>query len=273
MSKIAKWVLAAAVVLLAGAPAMAQDTLAKVHAAGKIAIGVKNDYRPWGFLDPSGKIVGMEIDLADDVAKRLGATPELVPVTAANRMEFLQQGRIDLIIATMGDTPERAKVVGMVHPNYYAGATNILAPKSAHFTKWTDLGGKRLCAVEGAYYNRRVAQVYHPELVTLPNVPDALKALQSGSCVAFLFDDTFIQSTLSANDPQWQDYEMPLVSEDPQNWAIGMRLADLDGPFGQFMTKLSEEWHRTGALVEEEKKWGIKPSPFLAEMHAKYAQK
>jgi polar amino acid transport system substrate-binding protein len=152
-------------------PAAAQDTIAKVKAAGTIVVGVKQDYKPWGYLDPTGKILGFEIDLANDVAQRLGAKVELVPVTAANRMEFLKNGRIDMVVATMGDTPERRKIVGMVEPNYYAGATNVIAPKSAGLKEWSDLKGKKVCAVQGAYYNRRVSQLYGPELVVFPAFP------------------------------------------------------------------------------------------------------
>jgi polar amino acid transport system substrate-binding protein len=252
------------------AAARADDTLDKIKQRGTIVVGVKNDYKPWGFVDPSGKIVGMEIDLANDIAKRLGVKLEMIPVTGANRMEFLSQGRIDLILATMGDTPERRKVVGMIEPNYYAGATNVLAPKSAQLKQWADLKGRKVCAVQGAYYNRRVSQLYAPEMVVFPAVPEALNALQGGNCVAFLFDDTLIVSTLSAGDPKWQNYEMPLASEDPQAWAMGVKLEDLDGPFGTFLKKASVEWHKAGTLVELERKWGIKPSPFLQEMHDKY---
>ena len=229
-----------------GAAARADDTLDKIKQRGTIVVGVKNDYKPWGFVDPSGKIVGMEIDLANDIAKRLGVKLEMIPVTGANRMEFLSQGRIDLILATMGDTPERRKVVGMIEPNYYAGATNVLAPKSAQLKQWADLKGRKVCAVQGAYYNRRVSQLYSPEMVVFPAVPEALNALQGGNCVAFLFDDTLIVSTLSAGDPKWQNYEMPLASEDPQAWAMGVKLDDLDGPFGAFLKKASVEWHKAG---------------------------
>src|SRR4029077_16285296 len=93
------------------APGQTPDTLAQIKQRGTIIVGVKNDYKPWGFLDPSGKIIGMEIDLVDDIAKRIGVKAEMIPVTAANRMEFLAQGRIDLVIATMGDTEARRKVV------------------------------------------------------------------------------------------------------------------------------------------------------------------
>jgi polar amino acid transport system substrate-binding protein len=262
----------AAGLALAGAmivPAFAQDTMEKIKQRGTIVVGVKNDYKPWGYLDPSGKIVGMEIDLVDDVAKRLGVKVEMIPVIAANRMEFLNQGRIDMVLATMGDTPDRRKVIGMVEPNYYAGGTNVLSPKSANLKQWSDLKGRKVCAVQGAYYNRRVSQLYSPDMVVFPAVPDALNALQGGNCVAFLFDNTLIESTLAGGDPKWNGYEMPLPSEDPQLWAIGIRQADLNSPFGAFLKKTSIEWHKSGKLLELEKKWGIKENPYLKEMHDK----
>lgn len=255
--------------MLASLPALAQNTLDKVKEKGVLTVGVKNDYKPWGFLDPSGKIVGLEIDLAQEVADRIGVKLEMVPVIAANRMEFLSQGRIDMVVATMGDTPERRKIVGMVEPNYYAGATNVLAPKSAGLKQWSDLKGRKVCAVQGAYYNRRVSQLYSPELVVFPSVPDGLNALQGNNCAAFLFDDTLIVSTLSGGDPKWANYEMPLVSEDPQLWAIGIRLEDMDGPFGKLMKDMSTEWHRSGKLLDLERKWGIKQSPYLIETNQK----
>ncbi|MBM3569243.1 MAG: transporter substrate-binding domain-containing protein [Alphaproteobacteria bacterium] len=263
-------VLGALIAVVGTFGAAAQDTIAKIKQRGTIVVGVKNDYKPWGFLDPSGKIVGMEIELAEDVAKKLGVKLEMIPVIAANRMEFLNQGRIDLVIATMGDTAERRKVVGMVEPNYYAGATNVLAPKSANLKKWEDLKGRKVCAVQGAYYNRRVGQLYQPDLVVFPAVPDALNALQGGNCIAFLFDDTLIGSTLAGGDPKWANYEMPLASEDPQLWAIGVRLTDLDAPFGKLMKEMSVDWHKSGRLLALEKKWGIKTSPYLEEANKKH---
>ena len=262
-------VVASATLSLTTLPALAQDTLAKIKEKGVLTVGVKNDYKPWGFLDPTGKNVGLELDLAQAVADRIGVKLDPIPVTAANRMEFLRQGRIDLMIATMGDTPERRKIVGMVEPNYYAGATNVMAQKSANLKTWADLKGKKVCGVQGAYYNRRVSQLYGPELVVFPSVPDAFNALAGGNCVAFLFDDTLFQSTLAAGDAKWAGYEMPLVSEDPQLWGIGVRLDDMTGSFGKLVQDMSVEWHKSGKLLELEKKWGIKQSPYLIETNAK----
>lgn len=256
---------------LAAAPSHAADTLAAVKQRGTLAVGVKNDYRPWGFIDPSGQIVGLEIDLAREVADKIGVKLETVPVTALNRMEFLRQGRIDLIIATLSDTTERRRVTGMVEPNYFASATNVLAPKSAGLKRWADLKGRKVCAVQGAYYNRHVAQHYEPDLVVFPAVPDGMNALAAGNCVAFLYDDTLIESTLSAGDAKWAGYEMPLPSEDPQLWAMGVRLEDLDSPFGKLLSQMSTAWLKSGHIIDLEAKWGIKPSPYLLEMKRRLA--
>src|SRR5437016_2243315 len=115
-----------AIVVIAGLAAepAGADTLQSIIDKGKLAVGVKTDYPPWGMRDKDGHIVGMEIDLANDIANRLSAKAgkpialELLPVVASNRMQFLQQGQIDLMIATMNDTPERRKVVGVLLPNY-----------------------------------------------------------------------------------------------------------------------------------------------------------
>ena len=98
-----KWLgVFAGLALFAAGTVWAQvDTMASIKQKGKMVVGVKADYKPYGYTDPSGKIVGLEIDLANDIAKRLGVEIELIPVVATNRMEFVKQGRIDMMIATM----------------------------------------------------------------------------------------------------------------------------------------------------------------------------
>ena len=94
---LARIVLAAVLFAVAGQRANADD-LATIRQRGTLIVGVKADYPPFGFRSPSGEIVGIEPALAADVAKSLGVKLELVPVSAANRIEFLQQGKICLFI-------------------------------------------------------------------------------------------------------------------------------------------------------------------------------
>ncbi len=106
MERMVRNVLVLLLIVAFGVPvANGASTLDKIKKDGKIVIGVKTDYRPWGFLDPSGKFVGMEMDMAYDIAKRLGVKAELVTVQTGNRNEFLLTRKIDLILATMSENP------------------------------------------------------------------------------------------------------------------------------------------------------------------------
>ena len=141
MSRLVHLSLLAVFAALIAAPVCAQNALEEIKKRGTLIVGVKADYKPYGFRDPSGAIIGMEPDLAADVAKRLGVKLELVPVVSSNRMQFLEQGKIDLMIATMNDKPDRRKVVYIVEPSYYSSGVNILTPKSAKLKDWKDLKG------------------------------------------------------------------------------------------------------------------------------------
>jgi polar amino acid transport system substrate-binding protein len=246
------------------------DVLSDVKKRGTLIVGVKADYKPFGFRDPSGKIIGLEPDLAADVAKKLGVKLELVPVVSANRMEFLQQGKIDLMIATMSDTPARRKVVQAIDPQYYADFVNVLLKKGAGIKKWEDLKGKKICATTGAWYNKPVSEKYGPELVAFDGSEKPLLSLKSGDCVGYLYDQTFIVGKLLDND--WKSgFEMTLPGIMEAPWAIAVKLGE-DG-MKKLMEDMTIEWMKSGRIVELEKKWHIPPTEYAKRMHDKYKGK
>jgi polar amino acid transport system substrate-binding protein len=240
----------------------------KVLDRGKIVIGVKADYKPWGFRDSSGKLVGMEIDMAQDVADALGVELELVPVQSSNRMQFVQQGKIDMMIATMSDKADRRKVVGIVDPNYYTSGTNVLASKSAGLKDWDDLNGKPVCGKQGAFYNKSVSTKYGAKIVAFVGNAEAKQALKDGRCVAWVYDDSSIMADLASGE--WDGYEMPLPTEDDTPWGLAVPLEERDKLFGRFMAGMTYDWHASGRLIELEKKWGIQPTAYLQQMHERF---
>ena len=237
------------------------DVWNKVMSSGKIVIGVKADYKPWGFRDDSGNLVGMEIDMAMDVAAKMGVKAELVPVQSSNRMQFLEQGKIDMMIATMSDRADRRKIVGIPGPNYYTSGTNIMSPKALGFTSWEDLRGKKVCGKQGAFYNQITEERYGVEIMAFTGNAEAKQALRDRKCVAWVYDDSSIGSDLSSGN--WDEFEMPLASEDDNPWGLGVPLAEASCVFGNFMSGMQYNWHREGTLIALEKKWGIKPTAFL----------
>jgi polar amino acid transport system substrate-binding protein len=251
---------------LLGAGTARADVLDDVKKKGVLVVGTKADYRPFGYLDPSGKIIGFEPDLAADVAKRLGVKLELVPVVASNRIQFLQQGKIDMMIATMSDTPERRKIVDIVEPDYYASGTNVLAKKAEKLNSWDQLRGKKVCLIQGSFYNKELQEKYGIEGVAFPGTAEAYAALKNGNCIAFAYDDTAIIGEMTK--PEWSGYEMPLDSILVQPWGLAVKQGEK--AFADFMSKTVTDWHKSGFIVELEKKYNIKPTKFAQEMHAKY---
>lgn len=256
---------AAALVLGLGVqtPAAQADVMETIQERGSLVVGIRADYRPYGYLDSDGNNIGIEPELARDVAERLGVDIEFVPVVASNRMEFLQQGRIDLMIATMTDTEERRRAVYIVEPNYYSSGTNVLAPKEVGFSAWEDLRGRPICGIQGAFYNRKTQEEFGAEIVAFTGTAEVLTALQQGRCQGFVYDDSFINARLQEDD--WADYEMPMETIDDASW--GLAVAHGEEAFYQFMSETITDWHASGKIIELEEKYGVEPIPFTRRMH------
>jgi polar amino acid transport system substrate-binding protein len=244
------------------------DVFKKVMSGGKITVGVKADYKPWGYRDESGKIIGMEIDMAQDVADALGVELEVIAVQSSNRMQFLEQGKIHMMIATMSDRLDRRKLVGITQPNYYTSGTNVLAPKAVGVTKWEELSGKPVCGKQGAFYNKIVSERYGAEVVAFTGNAEAKQALRDKKCLAWVYDDSSIMSDLASGN--WNDFEMPLASEDDNPWGLAVPVGELNCAFGNFMSGMTYNWHQSGRLIELEKKWGIQATQYLKDQNERF---
>lgn len=245
------------------------DALDDIKKRGTLIVGVKADYKPYGFRDPSGAIVGIEPDLAADTAKRLGVKLELVPVVSSNRMQFLEQGKIDLMIATMNDKPDRRKVVYIVEPSYYSSGVNALVPKSAKMKDWNDLKGKKVCMIQGAWYNKNIQQDYGAETVAFKGTAEVYSALKGNNCVAFVYDDTLVMANLL--EPEWKDYEMPFKTIADEPWGLAVKLGE--DSFYKFMANTVADWHRSGLVLQLEKKYGLSNTAYALKMNAEYKAK
>jgi polar amino acid transport system substrate-binding protein len=149
--------------LLGATGAHAQDTLETIVKSKKVRIAIPTDYPPYGFVGSDMKPQGLDIDMAHYVAGKLGATAELVPVTSANRVPYLQTRKVDIVVSTLGKTPEREEVVDFTH-SYSPFFQALFAPKSMAIKSWADLNGKTVSVTRGAMADTELAKVISPQV-------------------------------------------------------------------------------------------------------------
>ncbi len=134
---------------LTPAPAEA-DTLDSIMAAKVIKIAVPQDFAPFGSAGLDLKPQGYDIDMANLIGKALGVKVELIPVTSANRIPYLQTHKADLVISSLGKNAEREKVIdfSIAYAPFFSAVYSVKG-KDAGITKLEDLAGKTVGAARG----------------------------------------------------------------------------------------------------------------------------
>ncbi|MCU7372678.1 transporter substrate-binding domain-containing protein [Paucibacter sp. O1-1] len=148
----------ALVTLFGALSAQAQTALDGILAKKQINIAVPTDYPPYGFVGTDMAPQGLDIEMARLIAAKLGVKLELVPVTSANRIPYLQTKKADLVISTLGKNPEREKVINFsaaYAPFYQA----VFGPKAMAVKSWEDLAGKTVAVTRGAMEDQELGKV------------------------------------------------------------------------------------------------------------------
>jgi len=258
-------VAAVALFTIAESGVASADELSDIRKAGVVKFGVKVDVKPWGYVDSNGKPIGFEIDMAEALAKQLGVKMELITVTSANRIQYLEQGRINIILATMSDTPKRREVVRMIEPHYFGDATNVLAPAGTKFKTWPDIKGASLCAVSGAIYNKWVAQEYNAEVKAFKGPPEALAALQQKQCEGFIFSDQILRIMQNA-EADLKNYVVALEPVNTDYWGIAVNNGATADSLAAALSKGIATLHKSGELLKLANAHGLGGNPFLKSM-------
>ncbi|WP_408211143.1 transporter substrate-binding domain-containing protein [Paraburkholderia sediminicola] len=261
-----------AVMLLAAlgtSAAHADTTLDRIHQRHKIVIGVILSGPPFGSLDPATqKPLGFNIDLANDVARRLGVDVELTPVQPSNRVQFLQQGKVDALIANMEVTKERAEIFSYPPTPFEEIGGALITRKDSGIKTWNDVRGKPVCVSQGSNYTKPLAEEYGAQVKAFRGQPESLLALRGNNCVAAVHVAPTLR-LLVARNPDWKDYTIPVSNElIPSPSVIWVRKGETDTQSA--LEKIVQDWHRSGWPIDTEKKNGMQPSQAVLDLHAKY---
>ena len=210
--------------LLLSAAARAQSALDAIVARKAIAIAIPTDFPPYGFVGTDMAPQGLDVDMARLIAARLGATVELVPVTSANRIPYLQTHKADLVISTLGKNPEREKVIDFTAA-YSPFFQAVFAPKGTLLKSPADLAGKTVGVTRGAIEDMELTKIA-PAGADVKRFEDnnaTVSAFVSGQ-VQVIATGASVAGNMMARNPQLGT-EFKLLLKDSPNF-IGVAKGD-----------------------------------------------
>ncbi|CAE6850852.1 L-cystine-binding protein FliY [Paraburkholderia aspalathi] len=159
-------------------PVVHADELQDIKAKKTLVCGVLGDSVPLGFQDPATRqTVGLDVDICKQLAKDMGVSPEITPISVDARIASLQTGRVNVVLAALGYTRERAKQIDFSSA-YYQMPIKILVQNNSDITKFSQFAGKRVSAIRGStpeLYARQ--QLTGATVLTFDDAPSAFMAL------------------------------------------------------------------------------------------------
>ncbi len=202
---------------------------ASVASKASLVIGVKADQPGLGLAGPHGTFQGFDVDVASYVASKLGASHVTFrAITSAQREAWLQNGTVDMVLATYSITPQRETKVTFGGPYYVAHQDTLVTAAETSIHTVHDLAGKRLCAVPGSASAPRitVALGIPAQQVSAPSYSSCISNLLAGSLDAVSTDDLILAGFAATNGGAVRLLNAPLSDE---RYGVGLRKGDVDG--------------------------------------------
>jgi glutamate transport system substrate-binding protein len=229
----------------------ADTTMGRIQEAGEIKIGVKYDVPPFGFKNPqSGDIEGFDVDLGKAIADKLGVKPNFVEAISDNRIPFLTDGTVDLVLSTMTINAERDQEIDFSEP-YYIARGRILVPQDSDVAGLEDLAGKTVCTALGSTYEETLKeQAPKAERRLVDSYSECLELVQNGAVDAVSTDDVILTGMIIQDDSLKLTEGEPLTTE-----PYGAGIKDGDAEFKEFVDGVIEEYKSDGGWAEAYEKW------------------
>ncbi len=193
-----------------------------VAARGTVRIGVRNDNPPLSFVTEEGEWVGFDVDLAHAIAAQMDLEPELIVVDGTTRISFLQEGRVDMSIASMNHTRKRDNAIDFSITYFWDNQSFLV--RTGEYTAIEELMGKKVAANAGSsaipsWIAYSAAQGGpEPEIVEFSDKLAAMQALRDGAVEGYT-EDNITMLALAAGDP---GLELLPGGHNPVQFGIGV---------------------------------------------------
>lgn len=205
---------------LGAAPANAAETIDQIKQKGELTVGMLVDFPPYGILNSENKPDGYDADVARLMAKDWGVKLKIVPVKGPNRIPYLLTNKVDLLVASLAITPERAKQVQFSDP-YSAAQIVLFARKGDRISAPKDLSGLRIGVARASTQDIAVTKIA-PKDANIRRFDDdasAMQALLAGQVDA-IGCSTTVAAQIAKREPGKFDNKFVLKQ---QEMAVAMR--------------------------------------------------
>jgi polar amino acid transport system substrate-binding protein len=250
-------VLAIAAATLLGTSALhAQTALDDILKAKVLKVAIQTDSAPYGFVGTDLKPIGLDIDMANYIGKKLGVAVELVPVVSASRIPALQTKKADLVIATLGKNPDREKVIDF-SSSYAPFFQGVFGPKSLTVKSFADLAGKTVGVTRGAMEDQELGKLAPPSTDTkrFEDNNATIAAFAAGQ-VQLVALGVSVASNMMTKNPQLSSEYKLLIKESPNFIGISKGEDKLKAKVNEILA----EAKRSGELDALSKKWLGRPA-------------
>jgi polar amino acid transport system substrate-binding protein len=262
--------LACLLVLAAASLALAGATYDRVMKDKVVRIGLMTDSIPAGFYNEKKEWVGFDVDIAEEVGKRLGVKVERVAVSNKTRIAFVQEGRIDLSVANMTHKRERDKSIDF-SITYFFDGQKVMVKKGSAKT-WKDLVGKKVATMQGTTSEINLRNQLKKEgdknadqnVISFQKESECFQALQMGRAAGWSTDSTILIG-YAAQDPGKWEVIGDFISDEP----YGMGLPQDDSAWRDAVNFALQDIWNDGTYMKIYNKWYGPDTPYAFPMSGK----
>jgi glutamate transport system substrate-binding protein len=205
-------------------------TMARLKDAGKVTVGTKFDQPLFGLKNLEGKPEGFDVEIAKLIAGEMGISADninWVETVSANREPFIQQGKVDFVVATYTINDERKQTVDFAGPYYEAGQDIMVAKGNPEgIAGPDDLAGKKVCSVTGSTPAENIRENYpEADLTEFDVYSKCAEALKNGQVQAVTTDNVILLGLISQDQEAFELVGKPFTKEP---YGIGVKKGDTE---------------------------------------------
>ncbi|MDQ0677661.1 glutamate transport system substrate-binding protein [Arthrobacter pascens] len=224
----------------------AGSTMEKLSTAGAIKIGTKYDQPLFGQVGLDGKPIGFDVEIGKLIAAKLGISADKIEwseTVSANREPFIEQGRVDIVIATYTINDRRKEVVSFAGPYYEAGQALMVNKDDTSITKPEDVRGKKVCSVTGSTPAATIVEKYGAILAPAATYSQCLEPLRNKQVEAVTTDNVILAGFVDKEPDAFKLASDETFTKEP--YGIGLKKDDTE--FRNWINDQLEEFAKDGS--------------------------